>query len=77
LPAVHTRLVYTSPTQLAGRRVSATPSFRDIGNVTGPLRGAASSASDGCRAGFCVTAGVVLYPAIYSWNSLRRRRLAI
>ncbi|MEX8992830.1 multidrug transporter subunit MdtG, partial [Salmonella enterica] len=48
-----------------------------IGNVTGPLMGAAISASYDFRAVFCVTAGVVLFNAIYSWNSLRRRRLAI
>ncbi|EMD9040663.1 multidrug efflux MFS transporter MdtG [Salmonella enterica] len=77
LPAVQTLLVYNSTNQIAGRIFSYNQSFRDIGNVTGPLMGAAISASYGFRAVFCVTAGVVLFNAIYSWNSLRRRRLAI
>lgn len=76
LPAVQTLLVYNSTNQIAGRIFSYNQSFRDIGNVTGPLMGAAISASYGFRAVFCVTAGVVLFNAIYSWNSLRRRRLA-
>lgn len=77
LPAVQTLLVYNSTNQIARRIFSYNQSFRDIGNVTGPLMGAAISASYGFRAVFCVTAGVVLFNAIYSWNSLRRRRLAI
>lgn len=77
LPAVQTLLVYNSTNQIAGRIFSYNQSFRDIGNVTGPLMGAAISASYDFRAVFCVTAGVVLFNAIYSWNSLRRRRLAI
>ncbi|HDV2925938.1 TPA: MFS transporter [Escherichia coli] len=44
-------------------------------NVTGPLMGAAISANYGFRAVFLVTAGVVLFNAVYSWNSLRRRRI--
>ncbi|EBA9122426.1 MFS transporter [Salmonella enterica] len=76
LPAVQTLLVYNSTNQIAGRIFSYNQSFRDIGNVTGPLMGAAISASYGFRAVFCVTAGVVLFNAIYSWNSLQRRRLA-
>ena len=43
--------------------------------VTGPLMGAAISANYGFRAVFLVTAGVVLFNAVYSWNSLRRRRI--
>ena len=74
LPAVQTLLVYNASNQIAGRIFSYNQSFRDIGNVTGPLMGAAISASYGFRAVFCVTAGVVLFNAIYSWNSLRRRR---
>ena len=75
LPAVQTLLVYNSTNQIAGRIFSYNQSFRDIGNVTGPLMGAAISASYGFRAVFLVTAGVVLFNAIYSWNSLRRRAL--
>jgi len=42
--------------------------------VTGPLIGAAVSASYGFRAVFCVTACVVLFNVFYSWFSLRRPR---
>lgn len=75
LPAVQTLLVYNSSNQIAGRIFSYNQSFRDIGNVTGPLMGAAISANHGFRAVFLVTAGVVLFNAVYSWNSLRRRRI--
>lgn len=76
LPAVQTLLVYNATNQVAGRIFSYNQSFRDIGNVTGPLMGAAISASYGFRAVFLVTAGVVLFNAIYSWNCLRRRPLS-
>lgn len=72
LPAVQTLLVYNSTNQVAGRIFSYNQSFRDIGNVTGPLMGAAVSASYGFRAVFCVTAGVVMFNALYSWYSLQR-----
>ncbi|MEW7311456.1 multidrug efflux MFS transporter MdtG [Buttiauxella gaviniae] len=72
LPAVQTLLVYNSSNQIAGRIFSYNQSFRDIGNVTGPLVGAAVSASYGFRTVFLVTAGVVLFNALYSWVSLRR-----
>lgn len=75
LPAVQTLLVYNSSNQIAGRIFSYNQSFRDIGNVTGPLMGAAISANYGFRAVFLVTAGVVLFNAVYSWNSLRSRRI--
>lgn len=75
LPAVQTLLVYNSSNQIAGRIFSYNQSFRDTGNVTGPLMGAAISANYGFRAVFLVTAGVVLFNAVYSWNSLRRRRI--
>ena len=75
LPAVQTLLVYNSSNQIAGRIFSYNQSFRDIGNVTGPLMGTAISANYGFRAVFLVTAGVVLFNAVYSWNSLRRRRI--
>ncbi|HGK4674232.1 TPA: multidrug efflux MFS transporter MdtG, partial [Kluyvera georgiana] len=65
LPAVQTLLVYNSSNQIAGRIFSYNQSFRDIGNVTGPLIGAAVSANYGFRAVFCVTATVVLFNAIY------------
>ncbi len=72
LPAVQTLLVYNSTNQVAGRIFSYNQSFRDIGNVTGPLMGAAVSASYGFRAVFCVTACVVMFNALYSWFSLQR-----
>ena len=75
LPAVQTLLVYNSSNQIAGRIFSYNQLFLDIGNVTGPLMGAAISANYGFRAVFLVTAGVVLFNAVYSWNSLRRRRI--
>ena len=71
LPAVQTLLIYNSSNQVAGRIFSYNQSFRDIGNVTGPLIGAAISASYGFRTVFLVTASVVLFNAFYSWISLR------
>lgn len=73
LPAVQTLLVYNSSNQIAGRIFSYNQSFRDIGNVTGPLIGAAVSANYGFRAVFFVTALVVLINAVYTGLSLRRR----
>ncbi|MRT56899.1 multidrug efflux MFS transporter MdtG [Enterobacteriaceae bacterium RIT693] len=72
LPAVQTLLVYNSSNQIAGRIFSYNQSFRDIGNVTGPLLGAAVSASYGFRTVFLVTASVVLFNALYSWMTLRQ-----
>lgn len=72
LPAVQTLLVYNATHQIAGRVFSYNQSFRDIGNVTGPLLGAAVSANYSFRAVFCVTAVVVLFNAFYSWISLQR-----
>lgn len=76
LPAVQTLLVYNASNQIAGRVFSYNQSFRDIGNVTGPLIGSAVSASYGFRAVFCITAAVVLCNAIYTGCSLRRRAQA-
>lgn len=73
LPAVQTLLIYNSSNQVAGRIFSYNQSFRDIGNVTGPLIGAAISATYGFRTVFLVTAGVVLFNVVYSWVSLRSR----
>ncbi|MBB1199732.1 multidrug transporter MdtG [Enterobacteriaceae bacterium 89] len=74
LPAVQTLLVYNSTNQIAGRIFSYNQSFRDIGNVTGPLIGAAVSASYGFRTVFLVTASVVLFNALYTGLSMRRTR---
>ncbi|CAI0902600.1 multidrug efflux MFS transporter MdtG [Serratia quinivorans] len=73
LPAVQTLLIYNCTNQVAGRIFSYNQSFRDIGNVSGPLMGAAVSASYGFRAVFCITALVVLFNAVYSWWCLQRR----
>ncbi len=67
-------LVYNSTSQISGRIFSYNQSFRDIGNVTGPLIGASVSANYGFRAVFLVTACVVLFNAFYSTISLRRPR---
>lgn len=74
LPAVQTLLIYNASNQIAGRIFSYNQSFRDIGNVTGPLIGAAISASYGFRSVFIVTAAVVLFNACYSAVSMRRSR---
>lgn len=73
LPAVQTLLLYHSSHQVAGRIFSYNQSFRDVGNVTGPLLGSAVSAGYGFRAVFAVTAAVVLLNAGYSWWSLKHR----
>lgn len=73
LPAVQTLLIYNASNQVAGRIFSYNQSFRDIGNVTGPLMGAVVSAQWGFRAVFLVTALVVLFNAVYSWRTLRGR----
>ncbi|MCL2898584.1 multidrug efflux MFS transporter MdtG [Brenneria tiliae] len=73
LPAVQTLLIYHSSNQVAGRIFSYNQSFRDVGNVAGPLIGASISATYGFRAVFIVTALVVLLNVIYSWRSLQRR----
>ncbi len=49
LPAVQTLSVYNSSNRIAGRIFSYNQSFRDIGNVTGPLMGAAISANYGFK----------------------------
>lgn len=77
LPAVQTLLIYNASNQVAGRIFSYNQSFRDIGNVTGPLIGAAISASYGFRWVFFVTAGVVLFNAVYTGISMRRARRAV
>ncbi|PNM15263.1 multidrug transporter MdtG [Yersinia enterocolitica] len=75
LPAVQTLLIYNCTNQVAGRIFSYNQSFRDVGNVSGPLLGAAVSASYGFRAVFCVTAVVVLFNALYSYWCLQRQPL--
>lgn len=73
LPAVQTLLIYHSSNHVAGRIFSYNQSFRDVGNVAGPVIGASISATYGFRAVFIVTALVVMLNVIYSWRSLQRR----
>ncbi|AHF73650.1 Multidrug-efflux transporter major facilitator superfamily (MFS) [Candidatus Sodalis pierantonius str. SOPE] len=72
LPAMQTLLIYNSSSQVAGRIFSYSQSFRDVGNVSGPLLGAFISASYGFRAVFFVTALVVMVNVVYFWWSLQR-----
>ncbi|TKI07684.1 multidrug efflux MFS transporter MdtG [Martelella alba] len=72
LPAVQTLLIYNCTNQVAGRIFSYNQSFRDVGNVSGPLIGAFVSAQYGFRAVFAVTALVVLFNMVYSWRSLQQ-----
>jgi DHA1 family multidrug resistance protein-like MFS transporter len=73
LPAVQSLLIYNASNQVAGRVFSYNQSFRDIGNVTGPLMGATVSAHFGFRTVFVVTACIVLFNVLYTWVTLRRR----
>lgn len=71
LPEVQTLLIYNCTNHVAGRIFSYNQSFRDVGNVSGPLIGAMVSAGMGYRAVFCVTALVVVFNMVYSWRSLQ------
>ncbi|MCD1125691.1 multidrug efflux MFS transporter MdtG [Jinshanibacter sp. LJY008] len=73
LPAVQTLLIYNCNNQVAGRIFSYNQSFRDIGNVSGPLLGSSVAATLGFRAVFIVTAIVVLFNAVYSYWFLARK----
>ncbi|MEN5015984.1 multidrug efflux MFS transporter MdtG [Erwinia sp. Eh17-17] len=73
LPAVQSLLIYNASNQVAGRVFSYNQSFRDIGNVTGPLMGATVSAHFGFRTVFVVTACIVLFNVLYTWVTLHRR----
>ncbi|SUB84245.1 Bacillibactin exporter [Pragia fontium] len=74
LPAVQTLLIYNCSNQVAGRIFSYNQSFRDIGNVSGPMLGSSVAASIGFRAVFIATALVVLFNAIYSYWFLAKNR---
>ncbi|WP_347253787.1 multidrug efflux MFS transporter MdtG [Leminorella grimontii] len=73
LPAVQSLLIYQCSNQVAGRIFSYNQSFRDIGNVSGPLLGSTVAASLGFRAVFVFTALVVLFNAVYSYWFLARK----
>ncbi|HDR2548589.1 multidrug efflux MFS transporter [Enterobacter ludwigii] len=74
LPAVQTLLVKYSSDQVTGRIFGYNQSFMYLGNVTGPLMGAAVSAMAGFRWVFAATAIVVLINIIQLAIALRRRR---
>ncbi|EML9491796.1 MULTISPECIES: multidrug efflux MFS transporter [Enterobacter] len=74
LPAVQTLLVKYSSDQVTGRIFGYNQSFMYLGNVAGPLMGAAVSAMAGFRWVFAATAIVVLINIIQLAIALRRRR---
>jgi len=74
LPAVQTLLVKYSSDQVPGRIFGYNQSFMYLGNVAGPLMGAAVSAMAGFRWVFAATAIVVLINIIQLAIALRRRR---
>lgn len=74
LPAVQTLLVKYSIDQVTGRIFGYNQSFMYLGNVAGPLMGAAVSAMAGFRWVFAATAIVVLINIIQLAIALRRRR---
>lgn len=74
LPAVQTLLVKYSSDQVTGRIFGYNQSFMYLGNVAGPLIGAAVSAMAGFRWVFAATAIVVLINIIQLAIALRRRR---
>lgn len=73
LPAVQTLLIYNCSNQVAGRIFGYNQSFRDIGNVSGPLLGSGVAATLGFRAVFIATALIVLINAVYSYWFLARK----
>ncbi|HDR2512733.1 TPA: multidrug efflux MFS transporter [Enterobacter ludwigii] len=74
LPAVQTLLLKYSSDQVTGRIFGYNQSFMYLGNVAGPLMGAAVSAMAGFRWVFAATAIVVLINIIQLAIALRRRR---
>ncbi|MFZ4254799.1 multidrug efflux MFS transporter [Enterobacter ludwigii] len=74
LPAVQTLLVKYSSDQVTGRIFGYNQSFMYLGNVAGPLMGAAVSAMAGFRWVFAATAIMVLINIIQLAIALRRRR---
>ncbi|MEJ5068687.1 multidrug efflux MFS transporter [Enterobacter sp. MYb186] len=75
LPAVQTLLIKYSSDRVTGRIFGYNQSFMYLGNVAGPLMGAAVSAMAGFRWVFAATAVVVLLNIIQlAWAMRRRRR---
>ncbi len=74
LPAVQTLLIKYSSDRVTGRIFGYNQSFMYLGNVAGPLMGAAVSAIAGFRWVFAATAVVVLLNIIQLAWAMRRRR---
>lgn len=74
LPAVQTLLIKYSSDRVTGRIFGYNQSFMYLGNVAGPLMGAAVSAMAGFRWVFASTAVVVLLNIIQLAWAMRRRR---
>ncbi len=74
LPAVQTLLIKYSSDRVTGRIFGYNQSFMYLGNVAGPLMGAAVSAMAGFRWVFAATAVVVLLNIIQLACAMRRRR---
>jgi len=74
LPAVQTLLIKYSSDRVIGRIFGYNQSFMYLGNVAGPLMGAAVSAMAGFRWVFFATAVVILLNIIQLAWAMRRRR---
>jgi len=74
LPAVQTLLIKYSSDRVTGRIFGYNQSFMYLGNVAGPLMGAAVSAMAGFRWVFAATAVVVLLNIIQLAWAMRQRR---
>lgn len=74
LPAVQTLLIKYSSDQVTGRIFGYNQSFMYLGNVAGPLMGAAVSAMAGFRWVFAATAVVVLVNILQLAWAMRQRR---
>ena len=74
LPAVQTLLIKYSSDRVTGRIFGYNQSFMYLGNVAGPLMGAAVSAMAGFRWVFFATAVVILLNIIQLAWAMRRRR---
>lgn len=75
LPAVQTLLIKYSSDRVTGRIFGYNQSFMYLGNVAGPLMGAAVSAMAGFRWVFAATAVVVLVNILQLAWAMRQRRL--
>lgn len=77
MPAVQTLLVRHSRDNITGRIFGYNQSFMYLGNVAGPLLGAAVSAVAGFRWVFCATAVVVLINVLFLKRFYRRPKTVL